>query len=190
MSRSKTYSSRAPSSSCVARTTKPIKITVPGPFTMSRQAAGRLLQGRGGAAAASRRCTSAFGYAAVIHNRPSGYSFLPELELDRSGHPNPVPRDLRGRKVGLAEHRLTKANVWIRAFLEDDFGVEPTSIHWVRGGIEVPGRSEKIPIATPHGLISTEAPAGRSLSGLLLAGEIDALIGPRTPSCQARGYIC
>ena len=37
-----------------------------------------------------------------------------------------APADLKGRKVGLAEHQLT-ANVWIRAFLEDDFGVEPTS---------------------------------------------------------------
>ena len=147
MSRSKTYSSRAPSSSCVARTTKPIKITVPGPFTMSQKCRTTTTRTRWrcGGITAMHIC---FGYAAVIHNRPSGYSFLPELELDRSGHPNPVPRDLRGRKVGLAEHQLT-ANVWIRAFLEDDFGVEPTSIHWVRGGIEVPGRSEKIPIATP-----------------------------------------
>ena len=94
-----------------------------------------------------------------------------------------VPADLKGRKVGLAEYQLT-ANVWIRAFLENDFGVEPTSIHWVRGGIEVPGRPEKIPIATPYGVTSTEAAAGRSLSGLLLAGEIDALIGPRTPSAM------
>src|SRR6185369_3564405 len=94
-----------------------------------------------------------------------------------------VPADLKGRKVGLAEYQLT-ANVWIRAFLEDDFGVEPTSVHWVRGGIEVPGRPEKIPIATPNGVTSTEAPAGRSLTDLLLAGEIDALIGPRTPSAM------
>ena len=94
-----------------------------------------------------------------------------------------TPADLRGRKVGLAEYQLT-ANVWIRAFLEDDFGVEPASIQWVRGGIEEPGRPEKIPIALPHGVGVTEAPVGRSLSELLLAGEIDALIGPRTPSAM------
>ena len=81
-----------------------------------------------------------------------------------------VPADLKGRKVGLAEYQLT-ANVWIRALLEDDFGVDPASIHWVRGGVEVPGRPEKIPIATPPGVTSTEAPAGRSLSSLLLAGR-------------------
>ena len=46
-------------------------------------------------------------------------------------------------------------------------------------------------ITLPHGVSVTEAPAGRSLSELLLAGEIDALIGPRTPSVndgrQSRG---
>lgn len=93
------------------------------------------------------------------------------------------PADLRGRKVGLAEYQLT-ANVWIRAFLEDDFAVEPASIQWVRGGIEAPGRPEKIAITLPRGVNVTEAPAGRSLSQLLLAGEIDALIGPRTPSAM------
>jgi 4,5-dihydroxyphthalate decarboxylase len=94
-----------------------------------------------------------------------------------------APPDLKGHKVGLAEYQLT-ANVRIRAFLEDDFGVDPASVHWVRGGIEVPGRPEKIVIAMPHGVTLTEAPAGRSLSELLLAGEIDALIGPRTPSAM------
>ena len=92
-----------------------------------------------------------------------------------------APGDLRGRRVGLAEYQLT-ANVWIRAFLEDDFGVEPASIQWVRGGIETPGRAEKIAITLPRGVNVSEAPAGRSLSELLLAGGIDALIGPRTPS--------
>ena len=117
-----------------AHTTKPIKITVPGPFTMSQQAqndyykdevalamdyaaavnveiedlfvAGadivqvdepymqarpekakrfgvqvldRALDGIGGITA-MHIC---FGYAAVIHNRPSGYSFLPELEASK-----------------------------------------------------------------------------------------------------------
>jgi len=92
-----------------------------------------------------------------------------------------APADLEGRKVGLAEYQVT-ANVWIRAFLEDDFGVAPASIHWVRGGVEEPGRPEKIPITLPQGVDVAEAPVGHSLSELLLAGEIDALIGPRTPS--------
>jgi 4,5-dihydroxyphthalate decarboxylase len=95
-----------------------------------------------------------------------------------------APSDLKGRKVGLAEYQLT-ANVWIRALLDDDFGVTPEAIQWVRGGIEEPGRPEKIPICLPGGVTLTDAPAGRSLSQMLLDGEIDALIGPRTPSAMA-----
>jgi 4,5-dihydroxyphthalate decarboxylase len=95
-----------------------------------------------------------------------------------------APADLKGRKVGLAEYQLT-ANVWIRAFLDDDFGVTPASVEWVRGGIEEPGRPEKIAIRLPAAVRLTDAPPGRSLSEMLLAGEIDALIGPRTPSAMA-----
>ena len=95
-----------------------------------------------------------------------------------------APADLKGRKVGLAEYQLT-ANVWIRAFLDDDFGLTPASVEWVRGGIEEPGRPEKIAIHLPADVRLTEAPPGRSLSEMLLAGEIDALIGPRTPSALA-----
>jgi 4,5-dihydroxyphthalate decarboxylase len=101
------------------------------------------------------------------------------IRTDRGIH---TPADLRGRKVGLAEYQLT-ANVWIRAFLDDDFQVEPASIQWVRGGIETPGRPEKVPITLPHGVSVTEAPAGRSLSELLLAGEIDFTIAP----CSRKG---
>ena len=91
------------------------------------------------------------------------------------------PADLKGRRIGIAEYQVT-ANVWIRAFLDDDFGVPAESIDWVRGGVEEPGRPEKLAIRLPAGIRMTEAPAGRSLSELLLAGEIDGLIGPRTPS--------
>ncbi len=53
------------------------------------------------------------------------------------------PDDLKGKKVGLPEYQLT-ANVWARAILEDDHGVKPSDIHWMRGGIEDAGRPEKI----------------------------------------------
>jgi 4,5-dihydroxyphthalate decarboxylase len=95
-----------------------------------------------------------------------------------------TPADLKGRRVGLGEYQLT-ANVWIRAFLEDDFGVAPSAIHWVRGGIEEPGRLEKIAVRLPPDVTVSEAPTGRTLSEMLAAGEIDALIGPRTPSAMA-----
>jgi 4,5-dihydroxyphthalate decarboxylase len=97
------------------------------------------------------------------------------------------PRDLIGRRVGLPEYQLT-ACVWARAILEDDFGVKPTDIKWVRGGIEQPGRPEKIDLQLPAGLHLESAPEGISLNKLLEDGEIDAFVGPRAPSCFERGH--
>ena len=98
-----------------------------------------------------------------------------------------VPADLKGRRVGLPEYQLT-ACVWARALLEDDFGVKPSDVTWVRGGIEQPGRPEKIRIELPPDLRLEDSPAGASLNALLEAGEIDAFTGPRAPSCFERGH--
>ncbi len=94
------------------------------------------------------------------------------------------PQDLKGKKVGLPEYQLT-ANVWARAILEDDFGVKPSDIHWVRGGIEHTGRPEKITIKLPDGVRLDNAPEGKTISQLLLEGEIDGFMAPRAPAVQA-----
>jgi 4,5-dihydroxyphthalate decarboxylase len=91
------------------------------------------------------------------------------------------PKDLKGKKVGVPEYQLT-ANVWARAILEDDYGVKPADIHWVRGGIEEPGRPEKVAIKLPDGVRLTNAPEGTTISELLIKGEIDGFIAPRPPS--------
>ena len=96
------------------------------------------------------------------------------------------PADLKGKRVGLPEYQLT-ANVWARAILDDDHGVKPSDIHWIRGGLEEAGRLEKIAITLPKDVKLDNAPEGRTLSAMLEAGEIDAFIGPRVPSCFARG---
>jgi 4,5-dihydroxyphthalate decarboxylase len=97
------------------------------------------------------------------------------------------PADLKGKKVGVPEYQLT-ANVWARAILQDDHGVKPSDIHWIRGGLEEAGRPEKIAITLPKDVKLDDAPAGRTLSSMLEAGEIDAFIGPRVPSCFSRGH--
>src|SRR3954447_1529048 len=91
------------------------------------------------------------------------------------------PKDLKGKKVGVPEYQLT-ANVWARAILEDDYGVKPSDIHWVRGGIEEAGRPEKVTIKLPDGVKLTNAPEGTTISELLIKGEIDGFIAPRPPS--------
>jgi len=92
-----------------------------------------------------------------------------------------APKDLKGRRVGVPEYQLT-ANVWARAILEDDHGVKPRDIRWIRGGIEHAGRPEKINIKLPKGVRLSNAPDGVTISELLIKGEIDGFIAPRPPS--------
>ena len=90
------------------------------------------------------------------------------------------PEDLKGCKIGVPEYQLT-ANVWVRAILEE-YDVHPRDIHWIRGGLEEPGRLEKIALKLPPDVKLENAPEGRTLSQMLDTGEIDAVITPRMPS--------
>jgi 4,5-dihydroxyphthalate decarboxylase len=91
------------------------------------------------------------------------------------------PSDLKGRRVGVPEYQLT-ANVWARAILEDDHGVKPADIHWVRAGIEDADRPEKISIKLPADVKLEDGPPGKSISRLLAEGAIDGFIAPRPPA--------
>jgi 4,5-dihydroxyphthalate decarboxylase len=95
------------------------------------------------------------------------------------------PADLKGKRVGLPEYQLT-ACVWARIILEDDHGVKPSDVMWVRGGIEHAGRPEKIIIKLPPGVRMEDAPEGTTISELLERGDIDAFIAPRAPSLASR----
>ncbi|MFI4978821.1 MAG: ABC transporter substrate-binding protein [Nevskiales bacterium] len=96
------------------------------------------------------------------------------------------PADLKGRRIGTPEYQLT-ACVWARALLQDEYGVNPSDITWVRGGMETPGRPEKIPLQLPPDIRIETAPGDVTLSQMLERGEIDAIIGPRAPSCFEQG---
>jgi 4,5-dihydroxyphthalate decarboxylase len=94
------------------------------------------------------------------------------------------PEDLKGCRIGVPEYQLT-AVVWARSILQDDYGVNPEDVTWVRGGIDTPGRPEKIKLDLPPGVTIEAAPEGRTISDLLDKGEIDAFIAPRPPSGAA-----
>jgi 4,5-dihydroxyphthalate decarboxylase len=91
------------------------------------------------------------------------------------------PHDLKGKRIGLPEYQLT-AVVWGRALLEDEFGVKPSDVTWVRGGIAHPGRPEKIKLNLPGNVRLENAPEGKTISGMLASGEIDAFMAPRAPA--------
>jgi 4,5-dihydroxyphthalate decarboxylase len=94
------------------------------------------------------------------------------------------PADLKGKRIGLPEYQLT-AHVWARAILEDDFGVKPADVHWVRGGIDTPGRPEKIKLQLPPDVKVQDAPEGMTISELLDRGDLDGYIAPRPPAGAA-----
>lgn len=96
------------------------------------------------------------------------------------------PADLKGRRVGCAEYFMTMA-IWVRAFLRHDYGILPSDVQWVLGGVEQPGRRERIPVEPPAGIHVEQAPADRSLSRMLVEGEIDVLLSPHMPSVFRAG---
>src|SRR6266436_10199774 len=95
------------------------------------------------------------------------------------------PADLKGKRVGLPEYQLT-ACVWARIILEDDHGIKPSDVIWVRGGIDDPSRPEKIAVKLPAGVRMEDAPQDVTISELLERGDIDGFIAPRAPSLAGR----
>jgi 4,5-dihydroxyphthalate decarboxylase len=88
------------------------------------------------------------------------------------------PGDLKGKKIGMDEYRLT-VGLWARGILQEHYGVRPEDCHWYtsepeRAGYQPPASIEITVVNEP-----TEA--------LLLRGEIDALIPPNiVPSFRAK----
>lgn len=94
------------------------------------------------------------------------------------------PQDLKGKRIGIPEYQLT-AIVWARSILQDDFGIAPEDVTWVRGGIDTPGRPEKIKLDLPAGVKIESAPEDKTISQLLDEGTIDGFIAPRPPGGAA-----
>ncbi len=97
-----------------------------------------------------------------------------------------TPADLRGRKIGVPEYQLT-ANVWARGLLSDEYGVRSNEIHWVIGGVEEPGRDEKIPVHLPESFQFTRLQPGETLWEMMTQGRLDAIIAPRAPRAFVNG---
>lgn len=93
-----------------------------------------------------------------------------------------APADLKGREIGVPEYQVTAA-LWARGILSDEYGVRASDIRWRTGGIEDPGRPEKLALDMPEDIEVKPIPDDKSLSGMLEAGEIDGMVSPLPPSC-------
>lgn len=97
-----------------------------------------------------------------------------------------TPQDLKGKLVGVPEYQMT-APVWMRGILEDEYGVNPIDIHWRSGGQEEPGRDERTPLTLDNGVDLQPIGEDQTLAAMFEAGELDAVISARAPSCFVRG---
>lgn len=96
------------------------------------------------------------------------------------------PADFKGKRIGAPEYSITAA-VWIRGFLNDDYGVRAQDAHWLVGGQEDPGRKERVKLNLPPEIKLDAIADDKTLNGMLESGEIDALISARSPSCFVKG---
>jgi 4,5-dihydroxyphthalate decarboxylase len=96
------------------------------------------------------------------------------------------PSDLKGKRVGIPEWAQTAA-VYSRGLLQHQYGVELASVQWVQAGVDQPGRQEKVKLKLPAGINYSAAP-DKSLSGMLISGEIDAALSAHPPACYEHGH--
>jgi 4,5-dihydroxyphthalate decarboxylase len=97
------------------------------------------------------------------------------------------PADLRGKTVGVPEYQMS-AVMWVRGFLQDEFGIAAGDINWVQGGLQAAGRRDKFPLNLPDGFPLAAAPAGTTLSDMLADGRLDAVMSARRPPCFVAGH--
>jgi 4,5-dihydroxyphthalate decarboxylase len=94
----------------------------------------------------------------------------------RRGGPIRSAAELAGKRIGMYSYTAS-GSIWYRHFLRF-IGLEPSAIQWWIGDIDTPW-SAPMDQTLPPGV---NAPAkGRSLSDMLIAGELDAIYSPPRP---------
>jgi 4,5-dihydroxyphthalate decarboxylase len=90
------------------------------------------------------------------------------------------PSELAGRTVGVPEYQIT-ASVWIRGILAEHHGLPVESVRYRTGGLDEPGRTEKVRLDLPPEVDVAPIGPADTLSQLLLDGELDAVYSARNP---------
>ena len=113
---------------------------------------------------------------AKAHGKP--YRLLPFVVMARFQHPYLVfcpernsslkPEQLAGKRVGVRSYSVT-TGAWIRGILAEDHGIDISRVQWVT--------FEEAHVAEFRDPPNVQrAPAGKEISAMLLAGELDAAI--------------
>ncbi|MCC6778738.1 MAG: hypothetical protein IT537_19285 [Hyphomicrobiales bacterium] len=103
-------------------------------------------------------------------------ALLPAAMIGRFQHPYAIynaskgpmtPADLAGKRVGIRSFTTT-TGAWLRGMLADDYGVDLDGIEWV---------TFEDPHVADYRDTTQRAPAGKRIVPMLLAGELDAVLG-------------
>ncbi len=94
----------------------------------------------------------------------------------RRGGPIKRAADLAGKRIGMYSYTAS-GSIWYRHFLRF-IGLDPDTLQWWIGDVDASGYSATNQ-ALPAGV--NAAPSGRSLSDMLIAGELEAILSPPRP---------
>ncbi len=95
-------------------------------------------------------------------------------------------KDLAGKRIGVPLHTQTAA-IFVRGLMQHDLGVDLSGIEWVQGAVNEPGaygNPSVMPLLKPVAITPNQS--GKSLSDLLAAGDIQAIIGSNLPRALNR----
>jgi 4,5-dihydroxyphthalate decarboxylase len=97
-----------------------------------------------------------------------------------------TPKDLAGQRIGVPLYPMTAA-IFIRGLLQHDCGVDLSQVRWIEGAInEAKGHGHPTRLALARPIAIEANTSGKSLSDLIDAGEIAAIIGTALPDAIKR----
>jgi 4,5-dihydroxyphthalate decarboxylase len=95
-------------------------------------------------------------------------------------------KDLAGKRIGVPLYTQTAA-LFVRGLMQHDLGIDLSGIEWVQGAVNEPGaygNPSVMPLLKPVAITPNQS--GKSLSDLLAAGDIHAIIGSNLPRSLGR----
>lgn len=97
----------------------------------------------------------------------------------RKGAGITTPQDLKGKRVGTSQYSST-ALCFMRGFLQHDYGVTGSDMHWFMGGLNTFVEKPLIPLDLPAIRLDF-VEEGKTLEKMFAAGELDALLSIYIP---------